>query len=113
MAAGIAAEVGEVFLVRREVWNSRIHDSASIFHEFGKAWTWSGLARRLQDDAQSLLDQILELAAAKCRLRFGAAIEIVGHFDCSLHEAINPYLWLSVKANRLPSAPAAENAEGV
>jgi hypothetical protein len=84
--AGIASQAFEMLGVRAEVRYSRIDDAACALRELCEARPPRGFAWSLQYEPKPLLDQILELSAAQCRLRFGTAVEIVGYFDCCLHD---------------------------
>src|SRR5262245_36534137 len=96
MAARIAAEVCEVLWIRAQIRNAGIHHAARTFCEFGKARLPPHSAWRFEHEAQTLLDEILELAAAQRRLRLGPAVELIRYFDrrfhLALHKTINPYL---------------------
>src|SRR5438132_12017330 len=85
MAARIAAEACEVVGVGGEIGNSRIHHTARALHERGKVWARIRPAWSFENETQSLLDQVLELAAAQGGLRLGPAVEVVRHFDRGLH----------------------------
>src|SRR5262249_61039973 len=77
-------EAREMLGVRSEIRNARADRAARTFHQSGQART-SPRAWRIQHQAQSLLDQVLELAPAQRRLRLCAAVELVGDFNRGLH----------------------------
>src|SRR5258708_24776653 len=83
--AGIAAETLEVLGIRSEVGNAGIDHALCALHQVSQAWFPPGLARCFENKPQTLLDQILEFAAAQRRLRFGLTVEIVRHFDSGFH----------------------------
>src|SRR6266478_1254375 len=83
--AGIAAEALEVLGIRREVGNTRIDHALCVLHQLRQTRIPASLARRFKNEPQAFLDQILELAAAQCRLRFGLTVTIIWHFDGGLH----------------------------
>src|SRR5262245_1120436 len=110
MAATIAAEVRQVPLIGGEVGDARIDHAARLLHELGEAGPARSRARGVEDQAQPLLDQVLELAAAQSRLRLGAAVEVVGHLDSGLHGTlpINPYSHTHVMWTRQHFTPTAK-----
>jgi hypothetical protein len=55
MARRIAAERLEMFGIGRQVGDARVYNSASAFHQFGKAGT-ARLARNFEYEPQSFLD---------------------------------------------------------
>ena len=69
MAAVIAAESGEMLGIRSEVGNAGIDRPARTPHQRRKAVAARCLAWRFKHQPQSLLDQVLELAAAERELR--------------------------------------------
>src|ERR1700726_1345097 len=79
--AGIAAEALEMLGIRSEIGHSGIDDPACALHQPGQAWTPGGRVRSLEPEPQPLLDEILELAAAQRRFRFGPTVKIVWYFD--------------------------------
>src|SRR5437660_7603215 len=85
--AGIAAEALKVLGIRTEVGNAGIDHAPCALRQFRQARMPVGLGRCFENEPQTFLDQILELATAQRRLRFGLAVEIVRHFDCSFHVA--------------------------
>src|SRR5260221_7899854 len=85
--AGIATEAGKMGRVRCEVGNAGIDHAAGTLHQPGQARLPAAPRRTVQDEAQPLLEQLSELAAAQRRLGFGPAIEIVRQIDGRLHGA--------------------------
>jgi hypothetical protein len=73
--AGIAAEALEMLGVRSEVGDSGIDNPACTLHQPVQARISAGSARSFENEPRPLLDQILELATAQRRLRFGLAVE--------------------------------------
>src|SRR5215467_13178317 len=82
---GIAAEAPEMLGIRSKVGNAGIDHALRALHQLRQARVPAGLAWTIENEPQSLLDQILKLAAAQRRLRLGPAVEIVRHFDSGLH----------------------------
>src|SRR5688572_20175663 len=89
MAADIVPETGEMLRVAGQVWDSGIHHAAGVACELGKARRLSPLAARINHEAQSLFDEILELATFQCCLRLGATIELLRNLDGGLHLLIH------------------------
>jgi len=48
----------------------------------------AGLARCFKCEPQALLDELSELAAAQCRLRFCPTVKVIRHFDGGLHRVL-------------------------
>jgi hypothetical protein len=57
------------------------------FHQFGQAMM-ARLARSFEDEPQTFLDQVLELATAQRCLRLGPPVEIVGDLNGRFHGAL-------------------------
>jgi len=83
--ARIAPEALEAIGIRTEVGSAGLNHPESVFHRPSQARVPRCVGGRLEDEPQSLLDQVPELAAAHRRLRFGLAIERVRKFDSCLH----------------------------
>jgi hypothetical protein len=102
MAAVIAAEADEMLGIRGEIGNPGIDHAARALGQLGKPGMTTRFARSFEDEPQSLLDQIPELAPAQRRLCLGSTVELVGDFDSSFHWClrdhitIKPYLWQSL-----------------
>ncbi len=95
MAARITTETCEMHGIRSEVRNARIDCSACTLHKCGETLTPMHFARNFKHEPQSLLDQVLEFAAAQGRLRLGPAVEIIRYFDRGFHRhaiGIKPYI---------------------
>ena len=65
----------EMFGIARQVGDAGIDGSACAFHQFRKTMM-ARLARSFEDEAQTFLDQVLELATTQRCLRLGRSSEI-------------------------------------
>src|SRR5438105_3190211 len=107
------AEALEMLRIGPEVGDARIDDAARRGHQFLEARALALAARSLQHEPQSLLNQVLELAAAQRRLGLGAAEQLLGQLDGGLHGGLsgigygNPYYWFPIPAST--TAPRAAN----
>src|SRR5258708_39818251 len=95
MAARITTETCEMHGIRSEVRNARIDCSACTLHTCGETLTPMHFARNFKHEPQSLLDQVLEAAAAQDRLSLAPAVEITRYFDRGFHRhaiAVKAYI---------------------
>ena len=84
MARRTAAESLEMFGIARQVGDAGIEGSACGSHQFRKTMM-ARLARSLEDEPQTLLDQVLELTTTQRCLRLGPPVEIVRNLNGRLH----------------------------
>jgi len=85
MASVIAAEAHEMLGIRSEIGTPGIDHAPRALGQLGEAGTITRFARSFEDEPQSLLDEIPELAPAQRRLCLGSAVELVGDFDGGFH----------------------------
>ena len=69
MMACIAPEVPEVLGVRRKIWQPGFNHAARALHKVCQARACYRGGRRFEYEAQSFLDQVLQLAASALACR--------------------------------------------
>jgi len=71
--------------IRGEIGNPGIDHAARTLGQLGKAGMTTRFPWSFEDEPESLLDQIPELAPAQRRLCLGSTVELVGEFNSGFH----------------------------
>src|SRR5581483_6766787 len=85
MAEGIASKGREMLGIGSKIGNAGVDNAARTLHQRAQR---GGAPRRIvsaERQPQTLLDQVLDLAAAPGRFDLGLPIEFVGDFDRRFH----------------------------